>query len=140
MPDVSLVLEQQAGGRSVFGRDLLRIKRIVRRVRLFRPAVAPIHCCDQAIGRSNSRLTPKPRGRRPSKAALTRGGARKARDKVIRIERSVLSSRAASNSMVWRESEVSSSSQRWASRMASMKKDRAFTHIGWIALDVSPSP
>ena len=40
MPDVSLVLEQQAGGRSAFGRDLLRIKRIVRRVRLFRPAVA----------------------------------------------------------------------------------------------------
>jgi hypothetical protein len=38
--NVSLVLEQQAGGRSAFGRDLLRIKRIVRRVRLFRPAVA----------------------------------------------------------------------------------------------------
>ncbi|MEJ1935736.1 hypothetical protein WDZ92_36550, partial [Nostoc sp. NIES-2111] len=40
MPDVLQVLEQQGGGRQAFGRDLLRIKRIVRRVRLFRPAVA----------------------------------------------------------------------------------------------------
>lgn len=40
MPDILQVLEQQGGGRVAFGRDLLRIKRIVRRARLFRPAVA----------------------------------------------------------------------------------------------------
>ena len=39
-PDVSLVLQQQSGGKGAFGRDVLRLKRIVRRVRLFRPAVA----------------------------------------------------------------------------------------------------
>jgi len=58
------------------------------------------HCCGQAIGRSMRRLTPKPRGRRPSIAALTMGGATKASDSVMRIERSVLPSRVASNSMV----------------------------------------
>jgi hypothetical protein len=41
-------------------------------------------------------VRPKPRGRRPSTAALTISGARKASDKVIRIERTVLSSREAS--------------------------------------------
>lgn len=40
LADVLQVLEQQAGGRAAFGRDLLRLKRIVRRVRLFRPGVA----------------------------------------------------------------------------------------------------
>lgn len=40
IPDVLQVLEQQAGGRAAFGRDLLRLKRVVRRVRLFRPGVA----------------------------------------------------------------------------------------------------
>ena len=40
MPDVVQILEQQAGGRAAYGRDLLRLKRIVRRVRMFRPAVA----------------------------------------------------------------------------------------------------
>ena len=39
------------------------------------------------------RLTPNPRGKRPSSAALTRVGQRKARDKVMRIERSVFPSR-----------------------------------------------
>ncbi len=40
MPDVLQVLAAQAGGRQALGRDLLRFKRIVRRVRLFRPGVA----------------------------------------------------------------------------------------------------
>ena len=48
------------------------------------------HCSDHAIGRSIKRLTPKPRGSRPSIAALTRAGQRKASDSVMRIERSVL--------------------------------------------------
>ena len=43
LPDVSRVLEEQAGGRADFGRDLLRLKRIVRRVRLYRPGVALVY-------------------------------------------------------------------------------------------------
>ena len=48
-----------------------------------------VHCWDQIIGRSISRLTPKPRGNRPSIAAATMGGATKARESVMRIDRSV---------------------------------------------------
>src|SRR5712664_874432 len=43
LPDVLQVLAQQAGGRAAFGRDLLRLKRIVRRVRLYRPGVALVY-------------------------------------------------------------------------------------------------
>lgn len=43
LPDIVHVLEQQAGGRAAFGRDLLRLKRIVRRVRLYRPAVGLVY-------------------------------------------------------------------------------------------------
>jgi hypothetical protein len=39
LPEVLEVLEKQAGGRARFGRDLLRLKRILRRVRVYRPAV-----------------------------------------------------------------------------------------------------
>lgn len=38
--EVAQVLKIQAGGASEYGRDLLRLKRIVRRLRLFRPAIA----------------------------------------------------------------------------------------------------
>jgi hypothetical protein len=41
--DVLQVLEQQAGGRAAFGKDLLRLKRIVRRVRLYRPAIGLVY-------------------------------------------------------------------------------------------------
>lgn len=41
--DVLQVLEQQAGGRAAFARDLLRLKRIERRVRLYRPAVGLVY-------------------------------------------------------------------------------------------------
>ena len=47
---------------------------------------------------------PKPRGSRPSIAALTRAGERKASDIVMRIERSVFFSRAEMDAMVWLES------------------------------------
>jgi len=43
LPDVLHVLERQAGGPAAFGRDLLRLKRIVRRVRLYRPAVGLVY-------------------------------------------------------------------------------------------------
>lgn len=38
--EVSQVLSRQAGGRAIFARDLLKLKRIARRPRLYRPAVA----------------------------------------------------------------------------------------------------
>lgn len=40
IPDVAQLLNRQAGGNAAFGHDLLRLKRIVRRMRLYRPAVA----------------------------------------------------------------------------------------------------
>ena len=83
------------------------------------------HWSGQAIGRSTRRLRPKPRGRRPSTAALTISGARKASDRVIRIERTVLPSREAIDSKVRRGSERSSPSQRCASRRASIRIARA---------------
>lgn len=43
LPDVLQVLAQQAGGRDALGRDILRLKRIVRRVRLYRPGVALVY-------------------------------------------------------------------------------------------------
>ena len=52
-----------------------------------------------SIGGSTSLVLLKPRGSRPSMAALTSSGARKASDKVIRIDRSLLRSRAASVAM-----------------------------------------
>jgi hypothetical protein len=63
-----------------------------------------------------ARFRPKPRGKRPSTAALTIAGARKASDWVIRIERAVLPSRETKRLQVRRGSERSSSSQRFASR------------------------
>ena len=44
-------------------------------------------CCDHSAGGSRSRAMPMPRGRRPSIAALTSVGARKAIDRVILIWR-----------------------------------------------------
>ena len=64
----------------------------------------------------------------------------KASDRVIRIERSVLPSRAARTSMVWSDFVVSSSSQRRASRSASMRTARALVLIGRIVEGRSPSP
>ena len=67
-------------------------------------APAPLHGRSpgrsEAIGRSTRRLRPKPRGRRPSTAALTISGVRKASNRVIRIERTVLPSRKAIDSKV----------------------------------------
>ena len=47
------------------------------------------HCSDQHGGRSISRVSPKPRGRRPSIAAVTSAGSRKAIESVCRMDRSV---------------------------------------------------
>src|SRR5271166_553304 len=86
------------------------------------------------------RLMPKPRGSRPSIAVLARAGDRKASDKVLRIQRSVLPSRAAMDSIVWRGSDVSSASHRWASRNPSIRIRRVLACIGCTAAECSPSP
>lgn len=41
--DLQNVLEEQAGGRSAFHRDLLCLKRIVRRIRFYRPGMALVY-------------------------------------------------------------------------------------------------
>lgn len=43
IPQIAQVLERQAGGRAAFGRDLLRFKRIFRRVRQYRRGVALVY-------------------------------------------------------------------------------------------------
>lgn len=43
LPEVLHVLAQHAGGRDALGRDILRLKKIVRRVRLYRPGVALVY-------------------------------------------------------------------------------------------------
>jgi hypothetical protein len=43
LADVLQVLEQQAGGRASFGRDLLQLKRIVRRMRVYRQAIGLVY-------------------------------------------------------------------------------------------------
>ena len=98
------------------------------------------HWSGHPIGRSTKRLRPKPRGRRPSTAALTISGARKASDRVIRIERSVLPSREAIDSKVWRGSDRSSSSQRWASPRASIRIARALARIRRTFISALPAP
>ena len=63
-----------------------------------------------------------------------------ASDIVIRIERSLLSSRMASNSMVWAGSMRSSSSHRRASPNALMKPSRAFVRMARRGRCASPTP
>jgi hypothetical protein len=43
LPEVLQVLQAQVGGHAAFGRDLLRLKRIVRRIRFYRPGVALVY-------------------------------------------------------------------------------------------------
>ena len=62
-----------------------------------------------------------------------------ASDSVIRIERSLLSSRMASDSMVWAGSVRSSSSQRRASRNARMNPSRAFVRMARKGRCASPT-
>src|SRR5215211_346479 len=47
-----------------------------------RPSIR--YCRDHSVGASRRRATPIPRGRRPSTAALTRSGARKASE-IVRL-------------------------------------------------------
>ena len=63
-----------------------------------------------------------------------------ASDIVIRIERSLLCSRMASNSMVWAGSMRSSSSHRRASPNALMKPSRAFVRMARRGRCASPTP
>src|ERR1700721_2442547 len=58
------------------------------------------NCRLHSVGGSRSRSTPMPRGRRPSTAALTRLGARKAREMVILTCRTLHFSRPQSSATV----------------------------------------
>ena len=70
------------------------------------------NCRLHSVGGSRSRSTPMPRGRRPSTAALTRLGARKASEMVILICRTLHFSRAQSSVTVVTRPETTSSSHR----------------------------
>ena len=58
------------------------------------------------IVKSISRLAPNPRGRRPSIAATTMGGAIKASDSVMRIERSLLAAYAGLAPTPWQSGSI----------------------------------
>jgi pimeloyl-ACP methyl ester carboxylesterase len=69
-------------------------------------------CRLHSVGGSRSRSMPMPRGRRPSTAALTRLGARKASEMVILTCRTLHFSRAQSSATVVTRPETTSSSHR----------------------------
>jgi hypothetical protein len=82
------------------------------------------NCRLHSIGRSRRRSTPMPRGRRPSTAALTRLGARKASEMVMLTCRTLHFSRAQSSATVVTRPEVTSSSHRRPRAIAPTKRAR----------------
>jgi hypothetical protein len=64
-------------------------------------------CCGHSAGASRRAATPIPRGNRPSTAAVTRSGVRKAREMVILTCRALQCCRAARLSIVSRPSTIS---------------------------------
>ncbi len=77
LPDVVQILNQQAGGRAAFGRDLLRLKRIVRRMRLYRPAVALVFKKRRSSEIQIEFVVDEARDEALSHAFAERGGPRK---------------------------------------------------------------
>jgi len=82
------------------------------------------NCRLHSVGGSRSRSTPMPRGRRPSTAALTRLGARKASEIVILACRTLHFSRAQSSATVVTRPETTSSSHRRPRAMALTSRAR----------------
>jgi len=88
-------------------------------------------CCrDHSAGKSVRRATPMPCGSRPSMAALTRLGARKASEIVMFTLRMLQSSRFAMLSVVTDGSVVSSSSQRRPRAIEAISVARFSERIG----------
>jgi hypothetical protein len=93
-----------------------------------------IWCCrDHSGGRSVRRATPMPCGSRPSMAALTRSGARKASEIVMFILRMLQSSRFAMLSVVTDGSVVGSSSNgalgKWRRPMSPVFPNGSVEHV-----------
>jgi hypothetical protein len=82
------------------------------------------NCRLHSVGGSRSRSMPMPRGRRPSTAALTRLGAKKASEMVILTCRTLHFSRAQSSAIVVTRPETTSSSHRRPRAMALTKRAR----------------
>jgi hypothetical protein len=87
-------------------------------------------CLDYSAGKSVRRATPMPRGSRPSMAALTISGARKASEIVMLTFRTLQPSRFAMLSLDIDASVVSSSSQRRPRAIAATNVARVSERIG----------
>ena len=93
-----------------------------------RPSIAVWR--DHSTGASRRRVTPMPRGNRPSIAAFTRSGARKARDIVMLTWRTLHPSRLAMRSTSAFASSTSSLSQRRPRAIDAIKVARVSDRIG----------
>ena len=135
-------LENWFGRGENFGRVSLALNPVARRPRrsraetrfrmsdgyVLRPS---IRCWrDHSAGISQSRTTPIPCGRRPSIAALTRSGARKASEIVMLTLRTLQPSRAAMLSVLQPDRSVSSSSQRRPRAIDATRSARFSERIG----------
>jgi hypothetical protein len=92
------------------------------------------NCRLHSVGESRSRSTPMPRGRRPSTAALTRLGARKASEIVMFTWRTLHFSRAQSSAIVVTRPDTTSSSHRRPRAMALTRRARRSNCSGLITL------
>ena len=103
--------------------------------------VRPSIACwrDHSTGASRNRVTPMPRGSRPSMAALTRSGARKARDTVMLTWRTLHLSRFAMHSASAFASVTSSSSQRRPRAIDATKVARVSDRMGRACCGGSPT-
>ena len=103
--------------------------------------VRPSIACwrDHSTGASRNRVTPMPRGSRPSMAALTRSGARKASETVMLTWRTLHRSRFAMLSAS-AFAPVTSSSSQWRPRaIDATKVARVSDRIGRACCGVSPT-
>ncbi len=91
-------------------------------------------CRDHSAGMSQRRATPIPRGSRPSMAALTRSGARKAREIVMLTLRTLQPSRLAFACTFAMGSALSSSSQRRPRAIDATSVARVSERIGRASL------
>jgi hypothetical protein len=92
------------------------------------------NCRLHSVGGSRSRSTPMPRGRRPSTAALTRLGARKASEIVILTWRTLHFSRTQISWTVVTRPETTSSSHWRPLAMALTRRARRSNCSGWTSL------
>ena len=114
-----------------------RSRRRTRRYCAGRPSIRC--CCDHSAGRAARRVTPIPCGSRPSMAALTRSGARKASETVILTFRMLHRSRLAMLSALAVASARSSASQRRPRAIEAIRVARVSARIGRAYCRSAPS-